>query len=580
MGTYSTALAGYAPAFAERDAPFLTHFEIAADRSIRRKSIARGEFWSLGRRAAHVLRRHGLGRGDCFAHYFSGNRAEDLVFRLGATMVGAVPVTVNWQADTPERIAYKLELTGCRLVVVDRETPGEVLNGLTARFSDLAVFPVEGLNTEPELEKSAFCPDLDDGDTRIIIFTSGTTGRPKGVRLPYRSYATNRLTFESFLHVGPGDDFAPVIVNPMHHTNSTAVTDWAMRRPGSRLHLIQRYSTVYWALLAEIAAEGYDRIVAPAVSRHFDFLENLRRQDCLPVDLDTLRQAMSRIDFLLGSAPVGPTTVRRLLDYAGRLPVIRFGSTETCLQVMGTPYGMGEDERLAAFRRGWEHRWNGDAQCGYYVGRPHAPYTECRVVRSTVRGEGGYFIDCDEGEPGRLITRGDNVMDGYVKDPEATRGVLHDGRWYTGLGDVCFWLESPHDGERDFYWMSRETALLIRGGANYAYAQINAELKDFICRRYGLPAESFDVAVVGLLARSEHEDDCCVTVELLSNEARARRDEIEGTFLSEALGAVSKGARPDRLRFAEIPRNFKGAILVPELKKAYEAALAGPEAPR
>ena len=71
--------------------------------------------------------------------------------------------------------------------------------------------------------------------------------------------------------------------------------------------------------------------------------------------------------------------------------------------------------------------------------------------------------------------------------------------------------------------------------------------------------------------RSEHEDDCCVTVEL-SMPAAAKQSEIEGSFLSAAKGSVSKGSRPDRLRFAKIPRNFKGAILVPDLKKDCEAA--------
>jgi acyl-CoA synthetase (AMP-forming)/AMP-acid ligase II len=242
---------------------------------------------------------------------------------------------------------------------------------------------------------------------------------------------------------------------------------------------------------------------------------------------------------------------------------------------MGTPHGMSASERLAAFQRGWSHTWSDEPQPGYCVGRPHPPHTEVRIVRSTVRGEDGYFVDCEEGEPGRIITRGDNVMDGYVNDPEATRHMLHDGGWYSGLGDVCFWLTNESDGRRDYYWMSRESALLIRGGANYAYDQINTELRRFVAERYGLPEGAFDVAVVGLLITSEHEDDCCVTIELASDEAGAKQDEMERTFLEEARRTVSKGSRPDRLRFAAIPRNFKGAVLVPELKAAYRETVGG-----
>jgi acyl-CoA synthetase (AMP-forming)/AMP-acid ligase II len=569
----SPALADYLPAFADPDEPFLTYHSFPEREARQSRLLTRGRLWSLALRAAHVLQRNHLTNGDCFAHYFSGNHPEDLAFRIGATMVGAVPVTVNWQADTPERISYKIGLTESRLAVTDEGVARESLDAVTAQCPALPLFCAEQLAAEPELPEDEFCTDLDLAATRIIIFTSGTTGQPKGVRLPYRSYVTNRNTFESFLQIGPDDLFAPVIVNPMHHTNSTAITDWALRRPGTRLHLVERYSTQYWAVITDVASEAYDRIVAPTVSRHFDFLDNLLREGRLPVDPAELHEAMKQVDFLLGSAPVGPTTVKRLQKHAGRIPMVRFGSTETCLQVLGTPYRLSQPDKLRAFQRGWSHMWNGEAHSGYYVGRPHVPYTECRVVRGTVRGEDGYFVDCSEGEPGRLITRGENLMHEYVRDPDATHGVLHDGGWYTGLGDVCFWLISECDGERDYYWMSRKSALLVRGGANYAYAQINAELGAFLADRYAMSQEDFDIAVVGLLVESEHEDDCCVTIELRSEEASARRDEIERTFLSEAAQAVSKGARPDRLRFGEIPRNFKGAILVPELKKQYLAAV-------
>jgi acyl-CoA synthetase (AMP-forming)/AMP-acid ligase II len=282
---------------------------------------------------------------------------------------------------------------------------------------------------------------------------------------------------------------------------------------------------------------------------------------------------MRGVDFLLGSAPVGPTTVKRLLEHSGRLPHVRFGSTETCLQVMGTPLYLSHEHRNRAFERGWAHTWKGEPQAGYYIGRPHPPHTEVRLVRSISPERDDYLVQCEEGEPGYLITRGDNVMECYVKDPDGTRRVVCEDGWYTGLGDVGFWLRDEVTGQRDYYWMSRDSALLIRGGANYAYAQINAELAAFLADRYRLAEDAFDVAVVGLRIHSEHEDSCCVTVELMSEEARAHRQEIERTFLPEARAAVSKGARPDYLRFAGIPRNFKGALRVPQLREDYIAAV-------
>jgi acyl-CoA synthetase (AMP-forming)/AMP-acid ligase II len=450
-----------------------------------------------------------------------------------------------------------------------------VITSLSAKRPGLKFFSIEHLDSQAELDEDAFChdDDFDSGATRIVIFTSGTTGRPKGVRLPYRSYRANRSTFESFLRISEEDNFALLVVNPMHHTNSTAMADWAMRRPGTMLHLIERYSTQYWSLLVDIDGGGHDRVVAPLVSRHFDFLDNLHQTDRLPVGADALKRAMGRMDFLLGSAPVGPTTIKRLKKYTERLPLVRFGSTETCLQVVGTPTEMSDHDRMSAFQKGWSHTWRGDRMSGYYIGRSHPPYTESKIVRSITPGEPDYFVNCREGEPGYLVTRGDNLMAEYVADDEATRKVIHEDGWYTGLGDICFWRTNDSDGQPDHYWMSRDSAMLIRGGANYSYNQIDAELKAFIVDRYALGDDDFDLAVIGLKVESEHEDDCCVTIELKSPSATSRQAEIEATFLTAAGKVVSKGAKPDLLRFAKVPRNFKGAILVPQLKEDYESAI-------
>ncbi len=125
------------------------------------------------------------------------------------------------------------------------------------------------------------------------------------------------------------------------------------------------------------------------------------------------------------------------------------------------------------------------------------------------------------------------------------------------------------DGNLDYYWMSRDSELLIRGGANYAYAQVAEELTRFIVDSYQLSPKDFQLAVVGIRLESEHEDSCCVTVELFSDVNGANRQQLESHFLKGARKSVSKGAKPDRLRFAKIPRNFKGAILYPQLRRDF-----------
>ena len=159
-------------------------------------------------------------------------------------------------------------------------------------------------------------------------------------------------------------------------------------------------------------------------------------------------------------------------------------------------------------------------------------------------------------------------MKGYLKDEEASDRVLLDD-WYLGFRDIAFFLENEADGLRDYFWVERDSALVIRGGANAACDAINGELGRFLGERYGLSPEEFDLAVAGLRLESEHEDTCCVTLELKSPQAKALRDELERTFLEEARSAVSKGARPDRLRFASVPRTFKGSVQLAELRKAW-----------
>jgi acyl-CoA synthetase (AMP-forming)/AMP-acid ligase II len=238
---------------------------------------------------------------------------------------------------------------------------------------------------------------------------------------------------------------------------------------------------------------------------------------------------------------------------------------------MATPRTLSSSGLLKAFEAGWSHTYRDERTVGYYIGREHFPFTRVKVVKSIDPENKAYLEPCGTGEPGYLITQGANIMSHYINDVAATKSVFQSG-WYSGLRDIAFALTNKEDGQLDYYWVTRDSDLIIRGGANYACDQISAELAKILIKDFQVKAEQFKLAVVGLRVESEHEDSCCVTIEL-SKEAADKRPELEADFKNRARAKVPKGFRPDFVRFAKIPTSFKGLPLMPELRQDYIKSL-------
>ena len=210
-----------------QEPPFLIYYskpssseelQHASESGLMERAFTRSEFWTLIQRAASLLKSLGVGAGSRVAHYFSANDPLDLVFRVAATLQGAVPVTVNWQADSVERILYKISTTGAKVVLSDPQTPKSVLEQIKAHEIGRGVAfveahqaleqepePAQAPETENEAENETVETKLPLTATKIVIFTSGTTGNPKGVQLTYQNYRTNRRAMEQLVGVSPNE---------------------------------------------------------------------------------------------------------------------------------------------------------------------------------------------------------------------------------------------------------------------------------------------------------------------------------------------------------------------------------------
>ena len=560
--------------------PFFYYYSINEHKRIKKEIFTRKEFFSLTLKAANLLNKNGITAGDKILHCFSKNDYEDVVFRMASVQLGSVPVTINWQADTQEKVLFKLNNSGAKILLAGKDCNKNYIKIVKHNSPTIKILHTKDLKSNTEkLNENLFESVVNEEAVKLIVYTSGTTGDPKGVQQTHKNHITNYLELLDLLGIKEEEAFAGIIVNPLHHTNASAFMDMLLRKPNTNIHLFSKYSSVYWKTICSITqTEGKRKIIAPVVARHFEYLNELKTKNSLPVSEDTLKQEMKKIDFIYGSAPAGPNAIKIMHHFTEKIPCVRYGSTETTLHVIGIPDFVDQETRLKNFITGWEHKVNNEPSGGYYIGRAAEPFVEVKIVKSVDKTNPDYFKEVEPGIPGYIVTRGGNVMKGYVNKPEETAKVFDDS-WYLNLGDIGFYLINPADKGKEIYWMNRDIALMIKGGANYSCSQISNELSNFIAKKYKLASGTFFVEAIGLKTQSESEDSCCVTIELISEEAKSKQAKISKTFLNGAGKKVSKGAKPDYFRFGKIPRNFKGAILYNELKREFTEYLQQRQSP-
>ncbi len=146
----------YLGAFKNPNDAFLYYYLLGEDQTVERTHYSRGEFLGLARKAAWVLKHHGCKAGDCFSLCVGANHPYDLAFRLASVMSATVPVTINWQADTLERILYKIESTESGLIITESHFDPDRLSSIQKQISHIPMFPIEDLHDQQELGEQHF----------------------------------------------------------------------------------------------------------------------------------------------------------------------------------------------------------------------------------------------------------------------------------------------------------------------------------------------------------------------------------------------------------------------------------------
>jgi long-chain acyl-CoA synthetase len=486
---------------------------------------------------ASELATRGIAKGDRVALVMR-NLPEWPVAMFAGLLLGAIVTPLNaWW--TAEELAYGLDDSGAKAAVVDAERYERITGILLDRSalktilvsrmtSPVAKAHVESLedligapNSWANLA-SAELPEVPLGpdDPSMILYTSGTTGHPKGALQSHRNGVCNVVATpfgaaRNFLRRGepipapdPTVQRASLLSVPFFHTTGCHAILCPTMASGGKLVLMRR-----WDAVAGMELIQRERITmaggVPTIA--WQILEHPDRNK---YDLSSLEVVS------YGGAPASAELVRRLkAAFPKSAPGIGWGMTETT----GTFTGHSAEDYL-----------NRPDSAG-----PCLPVCEMRIV-----DDDGRVLPA--GMTGELVVTGPNVISGYWQKPEANAKLFADG--YLKTGDLA-----TIDEEGFLYIVDRKKDMLIRGGENIYCIEVESVL-------YQHPA-IMDAALIGLPHRTLGEEPAAVV--MLKPGMDASEADIK-TFVAEHLALFKVPVRVV-FRREPLPRNANGKIMKREL---------------
>jgi len=379
-----------------------------------------GELRDRARLAAQRLLSLGIHKGDRVGFLCrNGIHVAELVHAVHYT--GAVLVPLNTRL-TPHELAYQVEDCSCRYVLYD-DANRQLAEELSGQLPGLSVLAYAGLS-DLSPSDGPLVTALDSGDVNTIMYTSGTTGRPKGVMLTYGNHWASAIG--SALNLGVSGDDLWLAAVPMFHISGLSIV---MRSVIYGMPMMIHEKFDEQAVNRAIMEQGVTivSVVSNMLARMLDRLGEER----YPPSFRCM---------LLGGGPAPLPLLQSCADKG--IPIYQtYGMTETASQIVTLP----PEYMLTKL---------GSA------GKPLFQ-SEIRIVNGQEPAS-----PC---EPGEIQVRGPNVTSGYWNRPEATAEALRDG--WLATGDIGYL-----DEEGFLYVLDRRSDLIISGGENVYPAEIEAVL--------------------------------------------------------------------------------------------------------
>lgn len=460
--------------------------------------------------AAAGLLALGLAPGDRVGVQL-GNTLDFPVAYFGVLRAGLVAVPLN-PGYTADELAHVLGDSTARALVTARGT-AETALAVAAQLPPLEHVLVTGgdapagsVGWDDVLARGSapVASAGSDEDLAVVIYTSGTSGRPKGAMLPHRALLAN---LEQGRRIDPPvitSDDVVLLVLPLFHIYGLNAALGAVAREAATGVLVERFDPV--ETLAEIRKEGITSVVgAPPMYVAWSMLPDVGDA------FSTVRVALS------GAAPLPGAVLHRVLDITGHHVFEGYGLTETAPVLTSTL--MSEVAKP------------------FSIGRA-IPGVELKLV-----DESGAPVE--DGDPGEIVVRGPNVFLGYW--PDATEGPDEDG-WFA-TGDVAY---LDHDG--DLFLVDRRKELVLVSGFN-VYPR---EVEDVLDAHPDV-AES---AVIGI--PHPYTGESVKALVVLREGARTSADDL----IAHCAKSLARFKCPTSVEFvSELPRGATGKVAKGRLRE-------------